>query len=257
MNMETVMRYTWAVLGGAVACWVSWGCTKKVVFSPDVTSGQPQSAPLETRFRICGFPDDGNLQHRELRAAVCGDPARRDPASTQDAEYDRAAALIGRLAMPPGSVVAYAGADVPVGWLVCDGSPVSRTEYPQLFAAIGLRYGNGGGQPGMFTLPDYQGRFLRGVSGASGTDPDANQRDAPWVGGERGNVVGSTQPDALQNHHHGLETAQYEKGPNGNTLYRREPGGNGAVIDSGGASGATIAAETRPRNVSVMWLIRY
>ena len=64
--------------------------------------------------------------------------------------------------MPAGCVTAFAGSGtVPAGWFVCDGHEVSRGEHPELFAAIGVTYGDGDGST-TFNLPDFRGRFLRG-----------------------------------------------------------------------------------------------
>jgi microcystin-dependent protein len=41
--------------------------------------------------------------------------------------------------------------------LICDGSAVSRTTYPSLFAAIGIKYGPGDGST-TFNLPNLKGR---------------------------------------------------------------------------------------------------
>lgn len=49
----------------------------------------------------------------------------------------------------------------PAGWLVADGSSVSRSAYPALFAAIGIVYGAGDGAS-TFNLPDYTGKFMMG-----------------------------------------------------------------------------------------------
>ncbi len=62
---------------------------------------------------------------------------------------------------PVGTVTAFAGATVPAGTLLCDGSAVSRTVYASLFAQIGTTYGSGDGST-TFNLPDYRGMFLRG-----------------------------------------------------------------------------------------------
>ena len=43
---------------------------------------------------------------------------------------------------PVGSILTYAGITSPDGWLLCDGSEVSKTTYPRLFAIIGNIYGN-------------------------------------------------------------------------------------------------------------------
>ena len=48
-------------------------------------------------------------------------------------------------------------ANIPAGWLVCDGSAVSRTTYARLFAAIGTLHGAGNGTT-TFNLPDRRGR---------------------------------------------------------------------------------------------------
>lgn len=61
---------------------------------------------------------------------------------------------------PIGSVIAFAGSNAPVGYLMCDGSAVSRTTYADLFAVIGTTYGAGDGSttfnlPKMNTIGDY------------------------------------------------------------------------------------------------------
>jgi hypothetical protein len=54
--------------------------------------------------------------------------------------------------VPPGSIILYGGSTVPLGFLACDGSDVSRTTYADLFAAIGTIYGSGNGTT-TFGLP--------------------------------------------------------------------------------------------------------
>jgi hypothetical protein len=48
-------------------------------------------------------------------------------------------------------------------------------------------------QQKLFKIPDLQGLFLRGVSGTSNRDPDANNRTAISYGGAIRNMVGSFQ----------------------------------------------------------------
>jgi microcystin-dependent protein len=60
-----------------------------------------------------------------------------------------------------GTVQMFAGATAPTGWLLCDGSAVSQTDYADLFSVIGVTYGNPGG--GNFNLPDFRGRTPIGV----------------------------------------------------------------------------------------------
>lgn len=63
--------------------------------------------------------------------------------------------------VPPGAVVHYAGATLPVGWLWADGTNVSRTTYARLFTALGTTYGVGDGST-TFGLPDLNGRGITG-----------------------------------------------------------------------------------------------
>ncbi len=139
-------------------------------------------------------------------------------------------------ALPPGLVMAYAGATVPPGWLACDGSSVSRTTYASLFAAIGAAHGQGDGVTS-FQLPDYRGRFLRGVDNGQGRDPDANARTAPATGGNSGDSVGSLENGAYASHDHGITDPGHSHGVND------PPHGHG-VTDPGHSHGACFGQET-------------
>ena len=66
-----------------------------------------------------------------------------------------------------GCIQAYAGNTLPNGWLLCDGSAVSRTDYVDLFTAIGTLYGEGDGST-TFNLPNLTDRVIWG-NGTSGT----------------------------------------------------------------------------------------
>ncbi|WP_336081773.1 phage tail protein [Thalassospira sp. CH_XMU1448-2] len=68
-----------------------------------------------------------------------------------------------------GSVSAFAMPTAPEGWLVCDGAAISRTEYADLFAAIGTLWGHGD-QVSTFNLPDLRGEFVRGFDDGRGVD---------------------------------------------------------------------------------------
>jgi len=61
------------------------------------------------------------------------------------------------LSTPIGSVTCFAGTGSPYGYLLCDGSSVSRDQYSALFSVIGVIYGSGDGT-GTFNLPDLQSR---------------------------------------------------------------------------------------------------
>lgn len=105
-------------------------------------------------------------------------------------------------AVPSGMIVAFAGPteNIPAGWLLCDGSEVSRSQYINLYNAIGVAWGAGDNST-TFNLPDLRGMFLRGVAGTDTIgDPDAENRIARYNnGGNIGNNVGSYQGDAIRN----------------------------------------------------------
>ena len=83
---------------------------------------------------------------------------------------------------PAGSVMIWAGTTVPTGYLLCDGSAVSRTTYSDLFSAIGTTYGVGDGSS-TFNLPNFQGRYLKqGIVGTYGSESLPNIVSDPIAG---------------------------------------------------------------------------
>ena len=60
-----------------------------------------------------------------------------------------------------GAIMSFAKSTAPGGWLIADGSALSRGTYADLFAAIGTTYGAGNGST-TFNLPDLRGRVSVG-----------------------------------------------------------------------------------------------
>ena len=69
--------------------------------------------------------------------------------------------------VPTGAIFPYAGSSAPTGYLLCDGSAVSRTTYSALYLITGDVYGAGNGST-TFNVPDLRQRFPLGKA-ASGT----------------------------------------------------------------------------------------
>jgi microcystin-dependent protein len=69
---------------------------------------------------------------------------------------------------PPGEIIIYAGTAVPPGFLLCDGSAVSRVNFAALFTAIGTTYG-AGDSVSTFNVPDMRGRVGAGADAMGGT----------------------------------------------------------------------------------------
>lgn len=91
---------------------------------------------------------------------------------------------------PPGALLAYAGGTAPAGWLIADGSEISRATYPALFEAIATTYGGGDGST-TFNLPDLRGRIPVGV----GTNAAVNAL---------GNSDGASETERQPSHTHSV-----------------------------------------------------
>jgi microcystin-dependent protein len=172
-----------------------------------------------------------------------------------------------------GSVLIWLTATPPEGYLECDGAAVSRTEYASLFEVIGTSFGEGDGST-TFNLPDFRGQFLRGWDHGAGVDPDAGGRTNRGDG-TTGDNVGTRQASQYKSHKHtgssssagahshsyqttrngSLGSEQPDSWPNRGTNYgNTSTAGNHSHNISIGNSGGS---ETRPTNISVLYIIKY
>lgn len=113
--------------------------------------------------------------------------------------------------LPSGSILTFAGQICPPGYLTADGASYLRSLYPNLFTAIGTAHGFM--SPTTFNVPDYRGRFLRGVTGMVNRDPNSALRQAMALGGSTGNSVGSVQGHSFQAHNHLQNPHQHVSAP--------------------------------------------
>jgi len=68
--------------------------------------------------------------------------------------------------LPVGSICIYSGQTAPSGWLLCNGSAVSRTTYARLFSTISTIYGTGDGTT-TFNLPNLEERIPVGKTSST------------------------------------------------------------------------------------------
>ncbi len=98
--------------------------------------------------------------------------------------------------LPVGTLIDYAAAAVPTGWLPCDGAAVLRATYPSLFSVIGTTWGVGDGVT-TFNLPDFRGRGTIG----SGSGAGLTARTLAATGGEETHLLTTAEVPA---HTHSL-----------------------------------------------------
>lgn len=160
---------------------------------------------------------------------------------------------------PVGEIIATGSLTPPVGFLYCNGSAVSRTQYSDLFREIGTTYGVGDGST-TFNLPDLRGVFARGA----GSQTIGAETYSATLGTKQNDATsrnGLTISDPGHVHAAGTDNAQFV-GTGTGTSANIGPGG-GYVIKpftttaSTGVSLGAGDAETRPANVAVAYHIRY
>ena len=145
-----------------------------------------------------------------------------------------------------GAIKPWTKATAPAGYLLCDGSAVSRSTYAELFAVVSTTYGSGDGST-TFNVPQLQGKMpqgydgntynLAGTGGANTvTVAVTNNQAATNATNQSVTVTGSIDNTSITNAQMPSHTHSYEK-TNG-----------GAVPNSGGPSSTGTRAGTANAN---------
>lgn len=87
--------------------------------------------------------------------------------------WNRTGGATGSQTFVTGDIKASATTVVQDGWLLCDGSAVSRSQYQQLFGTIGTIWGVGDGST-TFNVPNLVGKFPQGGASVGTTGGDSN-----------------------------------------------------------------------------------
>lgn len=146
--------------------------------------------------------------------------------------------ISGALLVPTGSVMSYAGQSAPTGYLMCDGSAVSRSTFSDLFNALGggsSPWGLGDGST-TFNLPDLRGRVAVGM----GTNPSVNALNQ-----------NDTQPVANRRPHHRTSNALSITDPGHTHNLGDDRGAESLYIgNSGSNSGSTTIDDSQAKSTN-------
>jgi len=172
--------------------------------------------------------------------------------------------------LPVGAIMGFGATTAPSNWLECDGAAYLTASFSELYAAISSSnltasfgylcdgFGNRNSSGYYFKMPDFRGEFLRGWDNNRGIDSSR--------------VFSSRQNGSVQQHKHLYPLSNADTiglfGEGGSGIY---PGtdnhGNDGKLwftnDGTTYSGASpnttgvVTSETRPRNVAIMWCIKY
>lgn len=122
-------------------------------------------------------------------------------AETVLTEFANNIKAMGNANVPIGAIFPFGGSTAPSGYLMCDGSAVSRSDYSALFAVIGTSFGSGDGST-TFNVPDLRETVPVGI-GENGTQT---------IGNHDTYTLGEYKDDQLQNITGNTKTGFYAKG---------------------------------------------
>ena len=159
------------------------------------------------------------------------------PSSTNN-QYPSARLLMECLSMieePIGTIKAYAGTEGINGYLLCDGSAISRTDYSELFSVIGTTYGAGDGST-TFNLPNLNGKVIVGI--------DDNDTAFDTLGETGGEKTHTLTVDEMPSHSH----KWYSSGSTGTTANstRYQGSGKNLVFNTDTAGGGQAHNNLQP-----------
>ena len=121
---------------------------------------------------------------------------------------------------PTGSIIMWGTSTLPEGYIECNGQ--STASFPALAALYGSN------------VPDLRGEFVRGWDNGRGVDS--------------GRAIRSTQSDEFKSHTHTLNSYTGNGSPKG--------ANEGSAYNGSATTNGRGGTETRPRNVSLMYIIK-
>lgn len=143
--------------------------------------------------------------------------------------------------VPPGILV-YSPVNSIGGYLLCDGSAVSRTTYADLFNIISTTYGSGDGST-TFNLPDFTNTTLKGADAT--TDTLGTTTGANSITIDESSYTAHTHTISISSHTHNLQSIKYL---NVNTEYFIF---NDDFNNSGGSNSGAVSSSIQNQSIKV------
>jgi microcystin-dependent protein len=162
-----------------------------------------------------------------------------------------------------GAVMGFTQNAAPTGWLKANGAAISRTTYSALFDAIGTTYGVGNGST-TFNVPDLRGDFVRGWDDGRGVDTGREMGsfqkgsitplDPTASSTQVVSLINSDETNSQMAARAGYDAVNYSDYSN-----VRKVSITSGELNAVGAlnSGGFIAGVSRPRNVAILYCIKF
>jgi microcystin-dependent protein len=148
--------------------------------------------------------------------------------------------------VPPGTILYHAGTTPPTGYLIANGSTVSKNTYYNLWLALGGEASPYGQTLQTFDLPDLRAEFIRGSDLGRGVDPNR--------------TIGSYQSSQNLSHSHasagGTNFIIYPAVSGQARQEQEQEGGPQSYSSRTPNTDSSGGTESRPRNIALLPIIK-
>jgi microcystin-dependent protein len=186
-----------------------------------------------------------------------------------------------KVVQPIGTVICFAGINIPSNYMLCDGTKLLIAEYSDLFKVIGQMFNQSDTDSTLyFNLPDLRGQFVRGLDNNKGIDIGrvlgTYQNDSTKLPNKifstdvQGNHTHTTDVQGNHAHIYSYVFDQVDAGalayPASNNdggrrnEYTSTAGAHSHTTTTAGSHSHTVTSggdiETRPKNISLNYIIK-
>ena len=195
------------------------------------------------------------------------------------AEYKGLTAILKyfrEMLIPAGTVIEYAGKELPERYLLCDGRRVLKTDYPELWKAIKHEWAMPTDTDAMkvdyFRIPDLRECATVGAGTSTSTYKNTTRVfEAPDVNPNTGTggtqthdpyLLGQFKDDQFQGHEHNYQytpvaTQSDDWGDNHKDVWPEQVGTTSAIVNKSGYGNVRYGTTTHGKQVGIYKIIKY